>query len=163
MSPRAASRLESLRFSRVFDYVAGEADWLAFALPTEGTKTDQPRAGPVTRVDVPTCRLTDWLSDVRDKVRAAGWESCIVVNERGVVLGRVRGDALEGHSARTAEEVMRAGPATVRPNEPLGSLVQRMRNRNVDSIVVTTPDGVLVGVLRRTDAERRLEQQETTI
>ncbi len=163
MSPRAAWRLESLGFSRVFDYVAGEADWLAFALPTEGTKTDSPRAGHVTRRDVPTCHLTDRLGDGRNLVRTAGWESCIVVDEWGIVLGGVRGDGLGGDPARTAEDMMRAGPATVRPSEPLEALGQRMHDQRVDSIVVTTSDGVLVGVLRRTDAERRLEQQETTI
>jgi hypothetical protein len=29
MSPRAASRLESLGFTQVNDYVAGKADWVA--------------------------------------------------------------------------------------------------------------------------------------
>ena len=35
MSPRAAWRLESLGFARVYDYVAGKADWMAAGLPTE--------------------------------------------------------------------------------------------------------------------------------
>ncbi len=34
MSPRAAARLETLGFSRVYDYVGGKRDWLAAALPT---------------------------------------------------------------------------------------------------------------------------------
>ena len=153
-------RLESLGFSRVFDYVPGIADWLAFGLPTEGTNADPPRAGHVARRDVPTCRLTDRLGDIRDDVHARGWESCIVVDQQGVVLGRVRDDAFEDDPDRTAEDVMRAGPATVRPSEPLDALVQRMRDRNVESIVVSTSDGVLVGVLRRADAERRLGHQD---
>jgi CBS domain-containing protein len=150
-------RLESLGFSLVYDYIAGEADWLAFGLPTEGTNAHLPRAGHVVHRDVPTCHLTDRLGDVRDNVRAAGWESCVVVDDRRVVLGRIRGDVWDGDLDRTADAVMRAGPTTVRPSEPLDALVGRMRDRNVDSIVVSTSDGVLVGVLRRDDAEQRLE------
>ena len=38
MSPRAAWRLESIGFTRAYDYVAGKADWGSFGLPLEGTK-----------------------------------------------------------------------------------------------------------------------------
>ena len=51
---------------------------------------------------------------------------------------------------------MEAGPTTERPSEPLEALVQRMQQKRVSSIVVTTPDGKLVGVLRREDGEKRL-------
>ena len=37
MSPRAACRLERLGLERVYDYVAGIADWKAAGLPVEGT------------------------------------------------------------------------------------------------------------------------------
>jgi hypothetical protein len=33
MSPRAASRLESIGFEQVYDYVAGKADWGSACLP----------------------------------------------------------------------------------------------------------------------------------
>ncbi len=36
MSPRAASRLESLGFREAYDYAAGKADWFAAGLPMEG-------------------------------------------------------------------------------------------------------------------------------
>ncbi len=158
MSPRAAARLASLGFTQVYDYVAGEADWLAFGLPTEGTDADAPRAGHLARRDVPTCRLTDRIGDVRGRVQAAGWTQCIIVDEHRVVLGRVRGDAFDGDPTLTVETVMEAGPATVRPSEPINALTKRMRDRHVDSIVISTSDGVLVGVLRSADAERRLDE-----
>jgi len=158
MSPRAAARLASLGFTQVYDYVAGEADWLAFGLPTEGTSADAPRAGHLASPDVPICQRTDRLGNVRDQVRARGWDQCIVVDEHRVVLGRVRGDAFDGDPDLTAEVVMEVGPATVRPSEPLDALTKRMRDRYVGSIVVSTSDGVLVGVLRREDAERRLDE-----
>ncbi len=161
MSPRAAARLESLGFTQVYDYVAGEADWLAFGLPTEGTNVEAPRAGQVARRDVPTCRLTDRVGDVRGRVQATGWDQCMVVDEHGVVLGRLRGDAFDGDPNLTVETVIEAGPATVRPSEPLDALTKRMRDRQVGTIVVSTSDGVLVGILRRADAERQLDELDS--
>ena len=158
MSPRAAWRLESLGFGRVYDYAAGEADWLAAGLPSEGPESTAPRAGQVVRRDVPTCGLSERLGDVRERVRASGAESCLVLNGEGVVLGRLRGEAFAGHPETAVEEVMEAGPGTVRPSEPLAALVERMRARQVGSVVVTTADGRLVGVLHRDDAERRLAE-----
>ena len=53
---------------------------------------------------------------------------------------------------------MESGPTTIRTNETLESIAERLRARNVDSILVTTSDGRLVGTLYRQDAERRLEE-----
>jgi CBS domain-containing protein len=158
MSARAAWRLASLGFDQVYRYAAGKEDWIAFGLPTEGTDADVPTAGDVADRNAPTCASDDRLGDVRDRVRQAGWTSCIAVNEQRVVLGRVRGSALNGDPDRTVEAVMEAGPTTVRPSEPLEALVKRMQERRVGSIVVTSPDGVLIGVLRREDGERRLAE-----
>src|SRR5215470_11001301 len=84
MSPRAAWRLESLGFGDVYDYVAGKLDWMAAGLPTEGTNAQRPRAADLARKDAPTCGLKERLGDVRDRVRAQGWDSVVVVNqERG--------------------------------------------------------------------------------
>src|SRR5438477_11348241 len=85
MSPRAAWRLESIGFTRAYDYVAGKADWGSFGLPLEGTKGA--RAGEHVRADVPTCRLEERVREVRHQVSATGRDTCIVVNGLGVVLG----------------------------------------------------------------------------
>jgi hypothetical protein len=45
MSPGAASRLESIGFERVYDYVAGKADWESAGLPLEGAEGSETRAG----------------------------------------------------------------------------------------------------------------------
>ena len=94
MSPRAAWRLESLGYGQVFDYAAGKSDWIAAGLPTEGTATGRPTAATVARRDVPTCRLEDSLPDVRERVRAAGWDTCVVVNEARIVMGLLRAEEL---------------------------------------------------------------------
>ena len=157
MSPRAAWRLESLGFREVYDYAAGEADWFASGLPREGRDTAIPRVGDLARRDVPTCMLSEHVGDVRERVRAAGWDTCLVVNEERVVLGRLRGHALEAPDEAPAEQVMEAGPTTTRPDTRLEAIVGRLQQRNVGQVLVTTPDGRLVGVLLREDAERRLE------
>ena len=160
MSDRAAWRLESLGFTRVYRYSPGKDGWLTMGLPTEGPEAATPRAGDVADRDAPTCALHDRLGDVRDRLRAAGGTSCIVVNDQRVVLGRVRGEALNGDAEQRVEAVMEAGPTTVRPSEPLDKLIERMQKRKTSSIIVSTAAGVLVGVLRREDGERRLSERK---
>ena len=158
MSPRAACRLESLGFTKVYDYVAGKADWLAGGLPVEGKLADYPRAGSAVRRDVPTCRLTERVGDARDRVRASDHNQCVVTNDEGVVLGRLGARALDADPQATVEAVMESGPTTTRPDDPLEALAERLRERRVGSILITTPDGRLVGVLYRKDAEQRLRE-----
>ena len=158
MSPRAAWRLETLGFTNVYDYVAGKADWFAAGLPREGKLTSIPRAGDVARRDDVTCRPTDPISDVLDKIRAAGKETCIVTTEGGVILGRVRTDRLDGDSQGQVEEVMELGPTTTRADTTLEAILERLNARNVDSILVATSDGRLVGTLYRSDADARLQE-----
>jgi CBS domain-containing protein len=153
MSPRAAWRLESLGFTEVYDYAAGKADWLAWGLPREGSAAQVPAVGEVARRDVATCGLADRVAGAKARAREAGFAACVVVNERRVVLGLLRSQELDADPAATAEQVMQAGPTTYRPNVLAREAGARMRARGVDALVVTTPDGTLVGLLRREDAE----------
>jgi len=159
MSPRAAWRLESLGFTQVFEYVAGKADWLASGLPIEGKLANYCRAGSVARADVPTCRLTDRVADALEQVQASDHCVCVVTNDQGVVLGRLGERALLTDPEGLVEQVMESGPTTTRPDDPLESITERLRGRGVDSILVTTPDGRLVGILYLEDAERILAEE----
>lgn len=161
MSPRAASRLESLGFQQVFDYSAGEADWFASGLPREGRDASIPRAGDVARRDVPTCQLDERVGDVRERVHAVGWDTCLVVNGERVVLGRLRGTALDATAERSVEEVMEAGPTTIRPDVRLTDIAERMREKNAASVVVTTSDGRLVGLVDRASVESAITVEAT--
>ena len=105
MSPRAAWRLETLGFTQVYDYVPGKAAWLASGLPTEGQNASPARAGDVVRRDVPTCLLTDQLGDAQAGAREADQDICIVVNDQGVVLGRLRAKALNAAPDTPIEQV----------------------------------------------------------
>jgi CBS domain-containing protein len=52
------------------------------------------------------------------------------------------------------EQLMESGPATIRPNMPLETVLERLREKATATILITTPDGKFVGVLHREDAER---------
>lgn len=162
MSARAAWRLETLGFTRVYRYKPGKADWLANGLPIEGTEAGAPRAGQVTRRDVPTCHLGERVGDVEAVVKASGWDMCLVVTDDNVVLGRLRGKALHADLSALVDEVMEEGPTTIRPDTRLEDIVSRMQQKHVGSIVVTTPDGRLIGVMFRADAERFLAASRMT-
>jgi len=162
MSPRAASRLESLGFEQVYDYVAGKRDWGSFGLPIEGRRPSSTRVGAHARTDVPACGPVDRMRDVRQRVHTLGWDTCFVADEDGVVLGRLGRAALAGDDDVSVEDAMTAGPSTVRPSLRLEQAVERMRAQNLTSLPVTRSDGVLVGVIRREDAEHALEASEET-
>jgi Mg/Co/Ni transporter MgtE len=157
MSPRAAWRLESLGFAQVYDYVAGKLDWLAAGLPTEGSNARRPRAGDVARRDAPRCGLDERLGDVQPRVRAAGWDACVVVNPERVVLGLLRARELEADPGLRIEQAMRPGPSTFRPHVPIVEMAGFMVDHDLTSSPITTSDGRLVGLLLREDAVRAAE------
>ena len=154
MSPRAAWRLEGLVFEKVYDYMPGKADWFASGLPKEGRLASVPTIGDAARRDVPTCAPAEKVGNARDRIRAAGWDACVVVNKERIVLGLLREKELSSYPEFAAEDVMRTGPTTFRPDVPVGKMTERMRERGARTVLVTTLDGRLVGLLYRDDAER---------
>jgi rhodanese-related sulfurtransferase len=161
LSPRAAARLETLGFERIYDYVAGKTDWGSAGLPVEGDEGSETRAGAHVWTDVPTCRLDDRLRDVCERLQETGSDTCFVVDERRVVLGRIGRRAIRNREDVTAEEAMTPGPTTIRPSARLRNAVERMQRRNLTGFPVTTLDGRLIGLLRRSDAERALRELES--
>jgi CBS domain-containing protein len=161
MSPRAASRLESLGFEQVYDYVAGKADWGSFGLPLVGAEGSETRVGAHVRTDVPTCRADDRLQDVCERLDEAGWDTCFVLDEGSVLLGRIGRRAIRGRADITAEEAMTLGPSTIRPSARLEAVVDRMRRQKLTNLPVTTSDGQLVGLLTLRDATEALEAWAT--
>lgn len=150
MSPRAAWRLDAIGFPRVHDYVAGKSDWLAADLPYEGEAL---LAGRTVRRDIPTARVDDPASLVRERLARYGFGPLVAVNDAGVVMGTVRRDDVReaGDAVRVAE-VLRFGISTVRPSEELEPLLHRMGHADLTRIVVTRSDGTLVGLLVASDA-----------
>jgi Mg/Co/Ni transporter MgtE len=159
MSPRAAWRLESLGFGEVYDYVAGKLDWMAAGLPTEGTNATHPRAGDVSRKDVPTARLEDRLGDVRERVSASGWDAVVVTNNERVVLGLLRSKELAKDPELSIEKAMRPGPSTFRPYVAIKEMADSMTGHMLESAPITTSDGRIVGLLLQKDAVRVAGEQ----
>ena len=160
MSARAAWRLETLGFSEVYDYVAGKLDWLSAGLPTQGTNAAGPRAGDVSRKDVPTARLDERLGDVLERVQGLGWRAVVATNDERVVLGLLRSKELEKDPDLRIEQAMRSGPSTFRPYVSIKEMVEFMAEHQLENSPITTSDGRLVGLLLQKDAIRVAGEQE---
>ncbi len=128
-------------------------DWFAFGLPREGGPA-QARALDVMAEDVPTCGPHERLAAIGPRVRAQGWDTCVVVDQERVVLGLLGPPALEGDPRAEAAQVMECAPSTYRPYAAPGSILQQLARRRAGSALVTTSDGKLLGLLRRADLER---------
>jgi len=75
------------------------------------------------------------------------------VNEARVVLGRILTSELSANGDARAEEVMRPGPSTFRPNVSVAQMLEYMREHDLRSAPVTRGDGTLVGLVLRSELE----------
>jgi CBS domain-containing protein len=132
---------------------------MAAGLPTEGEAAGRPTAATVARRDVPMCHLEESLRDVRERVRAAGWDTCVVVNEERIVMGLLRAEQLGREEDLTAESAMRPGPSTFRPNVAIDKMAESMAKHALSNAPVTTSAGELTGLLVREDVERTAHER----
>jgi Mg/Co/Ni transporter MgtE len=130
--------------------VPGKVDWLARGLPSEGTKADEPTAGKLARRDAPTCGLDERVGDVRK--RLGTFARCVVLGERNVVAGVLASEQLAAPDETRAEDAMRPGPSTFRPNVPIREMAEFFEKNDLPSVPITSVDGTLIGVLLREDA-----------
>jgi CBS domain-containing protein len=152
MSAGAAWRLETLGFTDVYRYHAGKMDWAAMGLPIEGAEASIPTIGAAAATDAPTCTIDERVGTVRERALGVGWDLCVVVNAKNVVLGLLNRDALEAGIDTPVEEVMEPGPTTYRPNLFAEDALHYMHQQDMEHVLVTTSDGELIGVLRHEDA-----------
>jgi hypothetical protein len=117
--------------------VPGKVDWIARGLPTEGEKADEPRVGRLARTDVATCRLEDPV----EQVETSPYGFCLVLAEDGTILGRIRKSTLK----------VEPGPSTVRYDLAVDELRERLDKRGLKTAIVSTPEGKLIGIVRRRD------------
>ena len=149
-------RLETLGCEQVFDYVPGKADWLAHGLPSEGRDADRRTAGHFARRDVATCNLGDDADEARRAIAASPYAFALVLGSDDVLLGRLRASG----SGRSVEQSMEPGPSTIRPDTSIEHVAHTMAEHNLKTMLVTTPEGRLIGVVRREDAEATSERKE---
>ena len=138
--------------------MGGKLEWLAHALPVEGAGPHHAVAGDVVEREVTTCGPQATLDEIGATIEERDVSRCVIVNDRGIVVGQVRRSKLDGASG--LEEVLEPGPATVQLTETLGPLAQRMEAAKVDRILVTTPKGVLLGEVLRSRARAFLDSKD---
>ncbi len=150
MSPRAAALLAGLGFE-VYDYALSKVDWMAHGLPMEGTAATRPTAGSFACHDVATCALDDRAREIEQRIESSPYGFALVLAD-SVVLGRVRRSRLDGASDEaSAEALMEPGPSTTRPHSDPGELASQLRRVDASTAILTTPEGELLGVVRRDD------------
>jgi rhodanese-related sulfurtransferase len=147
LSARAAWRLESMGFQEVYRYTAGKADWLAAGWETEGTSTKTPRLKQYIQKEVFTCSLRERLEDVKTR-RRPNQDMCVVVSDRNIVLGVIRGEIWNANSQSRVVDVMDPGPRTFRPDVDPKEVQKTLRNDEAETAIVTTSDGELLGLIR---------------
>jgi CBS domain-containing protein len=111
-------------------------------------------AGQLARTDVVTCNLTDHVGDIPQRIADSEYGFALVMSPAGILLGRLRASALDISADTPVEWAMENGPSTVRPDTPADELAQRLRDRELKTAIVTTPEGELIGVVLRADLER---------
>jgi predicted transcriptional regulator len=92
-------------------------------------------------------------------VQATGYNECVVVNDKRIVLGHLGPSELDSDPDAVVESVMKSGPITIRPNTSCEAILQRLQKGKMDSLLVTTADGELLGVLNRQDVEERKDHK----
>src|SRR5436853_312857 len=74
--------------------------------------------------------------------------------EHAVILGQLTEQVLKSDAGGSVEDAMTAGPSTYRPNVSIQELWKRLeKHPRVQHVLVSTSDGVLLGVLWRSDLE----------
>jgi rhodanese-related sulfurtransferase len=147
LSARAAWRLESMGFQEVYRYTPGKADWLAVGWESEGTQAKKPRLKQVLLKDTPTCSLRERLEDVKSR-RRPNQDLCVVVNDKNIVLGVIRGESWDANPQARIVDVMQPGPHTLRPDLDPKDAEKALRNVDSDTAIVTTSDGELLGIIK---------------
>jgi len=160
MSPRAAWQLEAMGFGNVYDFVDGKIEWISHGLLLEGAGPHFAVAGEIADRDaVLACRIGDRLGEVARALETVPHDYCVVLNDHDIVLGRMRKKNLRGSDETAVEHVMEPGPTTVRASEPAKGLLERMRDKKVPAVIVTTNKGRLMGTVTQEALERLLSSR----
>jgi hypothetical protein len=75
----------------------------------------------------------------------------VVVNERNVVLGRLRPADLVRNRDALAADVMLDRPRTIRGTRPASEMGAWLDERRVPGVLITSADGKFIGYVRRED------------
>ncbi len=124
-----------------------------------GQEANEPTAGSVAQAKVPTCRPDERVVTARERSGGDGDGGCLAVNNRNVFQGLVRHASSLARTEETVAEVMEPEAKTFRPDASLDGPLEYMRDHGLESVVVTTGDGVMVGLLTRDEIEAHLRER----
>ena len=161
MSPRAAWQLEALGFERVYDFAGGKVEWILSGLPLEGRGPHFPLAGEAVRLDLTVCKRGERAGDIADRMEGEDRDFCVVVNDEGILLGRLWPKSVRENPDKSVEQVMEPGPTTVRATESAGALLERMERRKVPAVLVATAKGQLLGLAHVEDLRELVAGKES--
>lgn len=132
-------------------------DWFAAGFPRGGRYAEVTRVGDVVR-EAPSCAAGDRVGDVRARHPAA---DTVLVTSNGTGDGVAHGvlrSQLEGDQDALAGDVMHLGPITYRANVLFEAPVHYMREHHLANVLVTTPEGVALGLLYLEDAQEYVHE-----
>lgn len=138
-------------------------DWLGAGLPREGEDAGKLTIDDVARPNIPTAHPGDEADSVLKVMAQGDWPQAAVVDEAGVLLGRLRKSRLSEAPNDLVEVLMDEGPSTARADEDLAETTKVMVDGGVQFLLVGTPEGFPLGLLVREDATARLDAVGRTI
>jgi rhodanese-related sulfurtransferase len=155
LSARLAARLILEGFREVYEYGPSLADWGAYGHPLEGEEGEVVRTAHIADRDAPTCSPDESLDAVAS--RMGGSTACAVLDDDGVVIGRIRQDDLASRG-KVARDVMFSRPSTFRPDVFIIEMADWFKKRpKATEFIITTPDGRFFGTLYRSAVEHVVE------
>jgi CBS domain-containing protein len=129
----------------------GRAAWTVLGLPTEGQVGDARRIG-AHAVDVPTVSVDATVDDV---IAVGDIPDTVAVLGCGdVVVGALRPTVRTLPRRTRVRDVMIPAPSTIRPDLRVEEVARRFAEDGLDHLLVTTVDGVLVGLVTMEDLGR---------
>jgi hypothetical protein len=94
------------------------------------------------------------------RVQQAGVDLAVVVNTERVVLGMLRAKQLAASPALLVDVVMDPAPSTYRPNVSIDEMVRHLRGTTARRVLVSTADGILIGLLTRESCFAHASEEE---
>ena len=131
-------------FVDVYMLEGGRAAWTVLGLPTEGQIGDARRIGP-RAVDVPSVPVD---ATVREVIALGDFPYTVVVlGPDDIVVGALRPTVRALPPRTRVRDVMIRAPSTIRPDLRVEEVARRFAKDGLDHVLVTTADGVLIGLV----------------
>jgi Mg/Co/Ni transporter MgtE len=137
----------------VYRYAEGKVDWLSAGLPSQGELANELRIRDIVNSDIAICRLGQRIGDLHLED-----DLCVVLNEAGIIMGDLRGKALQADPHTAVEQVMDPGVSTYRPNISVQEIAHHLLESGAQRVLVSDGEGRLIGWISRKEAVQALDE-----